>query len=662
MSTTATSVQTLAVVGNPNVGKSTLFNRLTGLHQRVANFPGVTVDARVGELTGQPWRLTDLPGCYSLRPRSLDESVVERVLRGHVEGTTPPDVVLVVLDATNLRRSLYLLSEVADLGLPLVVALNMIDEAQRAGLQVPVERLRETLGVPVVETVATTGQGVPELIEALGAAAPTQRLWSYTEEAQETAFAAADGSSPWEKAHALSAAAPEVRQAEILARYAAITEILSGADSLAQRRWTQRLDQVALHPLLGPPLFVVVMGLVFQAIFAWAGPLMDLCDTVFGSLGELAATHLPAYLGATATSLIVDGVIAGVGSVLIFLPQILILFLFIGFLEDTGYMGRAAFLVDRPLRAVGLSGRAFIPLLSGFACAIPGIMATRTIPSRFERLLTVFLTPLMTCSARLPVYALLIAAFVPARDVLGPLNLQGLVLLGLYLGGVVAAVLIAFLASRHSASRGKRLPVVVELPPYRWPPLRNVLTKLRLRGGDFVRRAGTIIFAVTVLMWVLMTYPKVEAPADLGEQAAAAYELERTFAGQIGKAIEPTIRPLGYDWKIGVGLIASFAAREVFVSTMGVVYALGDEVDEGDAGLMEKLRNERHADGTPIYTLPTVASLLAFFVIALQCGSTVAIVRREAGWPFAIGQLVAFLALAWIAAFGAYHITAALVP
>ncbi len=663
------SLRTITVVGNPNVGKSSLFNALTGLRVRVANYPGVTIDAMEGQtrLQGGPARLVDLPGTYSLLPSSADEAIVERVLLGHGEGAEPPAAVLVVLEATNLRRNLFVLSEVLDLGRPVVVALNMIDEARRGGVDVPTRRLAELTGVEVVETVATTGEGLDALRAALDRAStkgqPARRVWRFADAALEARFEQATGDVAWDRLAALRHADPTLRQAEVSARYAWVNEALGATPTTGGgRARSDAIDAWLLHPVAGPLFFVGIMGLVFQSVFAWAEPLMGAIEGGQAWLQELAGAHLTGPLGPLGASLVRDGIVGGVGSVLVFLPQILILFFFLGLLEDTGYMARAAFIVDRPLKALGLSGRSFIPLLSSFACAIPGVLATRTIPSRGERLLAIFLAPLMTCSARLPVYALLIAAFIPATTVLGVLNVQGLLLLGLYLAGMGAAVLLALVISRRTRARGRELPLVVELPPYRRPGLRSVLLKLRLRGGDFLKRAGTTIFVVTVALWALSTFPRVTPPPGLTDEQAMAYRSSESYAGQLGHAIEPVLRPLGYDWKIGVGLIASFAAREVFVGTMGVLYSVGDDVEA--EGAEERLRHELQQavhtsgprQGEKVFTLPVVLSLLVFYVFALQCGATVAVVKREAGsWRFALGQLTLFAALAYTGAFVTYQ-------
>lgn len=666
---------TLVFVGNPNVGKSTLFNGLTGLRQKVANYAGVTVDAREGQVSlgeGEPWRVLDLPGTYSLIPRSYDEEIVEQALRGALEGLPAPDRILVVVDAGNLRRNLFLLSEVLDLGRPVVVAINMVDEARRGGVSVPTAELRKLLGVPVVETVASTGEGLDELrvaLEAPASAPQDSGLWSFADEATRERFEAASGASRWERAVALRGEDEALKGLEAQARYAWITELLQGQNTALDRERDHRIDRVLLHPVAGPLIFLLVMALVFQLIFTGASPLMDYCEKAFEAASGWLNAVLPALIGEGATSLVTDGVVAGVGAVVVFLPQILILFFAIGFLEDSGYMARAAFLVDRPLRAAGLSGRSFIPLLSGFACAIPGILATRTIPNRFERLLAVAILPLMTCSARLPVYALLIAAFVPATSLAGVLSLQALVLFGLYLVGLSAGLVFTFLVGRaqRKKQRGRALPLVVELPPYRRPALSGLLLKLRIRGGDFLRRAGTVVFLVSVALWFLLNFPAVEPPPHVvtkGPAAVKSHAISNSYGGRLGHAIEPAIKPLGYDWKIGVGIIASFAAREVFVSTMGVIYSLEEDqaegLDEDTKPLEAALKRERTSAGTPVFSLATVCSLLIFYAFALQCGATVAVVKRETSWKFALGQVGLLLSLAYVGAFVTYQVMSAL--
>jgi ferrous iron transport protein B len=648
----------IALVGNPNVGKSTLFNQMTGLAQRVGNFPGVTVERRQGtaRVNAVEVAVLDLPGTYSLVPDSLDEMVVADVLGG--SGPDGPDVVCVVVDAGNLRRNLFLLSEVLDCGRPVVVALNMIDEAREAGIQVRAGAIGEAAGgIVCVETVARTGEGVRELLAAAVRAADQpavhSRCW-HLEESDEERYGSTIDQSPRRIAalEELRRTDAELRDREVEARYRWVFGLVDPRAEAAvrARRRSDRLDRFLLHPVLGPVVFCLVMGFVFQAIFAWAAPFMDAIGAGQEALQGLVRG--PGLLSA----LLADGVIAGVGAVAVFLPQILILFLLLALLEDTGYMTRAAFIVDRPLKALGLSGRSFLPLLSSFACAIPGIMAARSIPDARERRLTILLAPLMPCSARLPVYTLLIAAFVPDRSVFGVLNLQGLVLFVVYVSGLVVAVVIASVLFRLRRKQ-RSLPMVLEMPPYRVPLWTNVLLRLRQRSGAFIKRAGTVIFVASVVLWALATFPRVEVPEGLDGQAAAQVRLEQSYAGRIGHAVAPILRPLGFDWKISLGVFSSLAAREVFVGTMGVIYSVGGDADEESETLREAMRKERWPDtGEPVYGLPTVLSLLVFYALALQCLSTVAIVQRETNsWAFALGQLGGFLVLAWVMGFFTYQ-------
>jgi len=617
------------LLGSPNAGKTTLFNALTGLRARVGNYPGVTVERREAtlDLGGISATLIDLPGTYGLEPISADEAVVGDVLAGRVEGVDPVDGLIVVADACSLSRTLPFIGEALHLGRPVCVVLTMLDELAARGGQLDLERLEAALGVPVVGVVGHRGRGLDRLRSLL--AAP------------------GDWSSP--------AILPPSDRAE---RAGWADSILSTVIEVraARHALTERVDRVVLHPFWGTLLFAAVMVTFFQLIFSAAGPAMDWIDGSIGSIAGAARATLPAGWMA---DLVADGLIAGVGSVVIFLPQILILFSLLYLLEDIGYMARAAFVIDRLMGRIGLEGRAFVALLSSYACAVPGIMATRTIPSPRDRLVTILVAPLMTCSARLPVYALLISAFVPETTVWGPIGLQGLVLLGLYVGGAAAALAVAALFKR-TLIRGDGLPFAMELPTYRWPTLRVWASQVFESGWAFLRRAGTIILIASILLWVLLSFPRVEAPAHLDEQAAAAYSLEQSAAGRLGHAIEPAIAPLGFDWKIGVGLIASLAAREILVATLAQIYAAGSE-EETDS-LRDALRSDVRADGRPVFDAPTVAALLVFFVFALQCTSTIAIIKRETNswrWPaFAFTYL---FALAYGMSFVAHRLVAAFV-
>jgi ferrous iron transport protein B len=629
--------RTVALAGNPNVGKSSLFNALTGLRQKVANYPGVTIDRSEGSFTtssGETFRILDLPGVVSLAGRSPDERIATDVLHGRIDGTPVPDVVVVVLDSSNVRRGLLLLSQVLELSIPTVVCLNMVDEARQAGNAVDARKLSAALGgACVVETVASRGVGVRELADAVASA------WK-----PQAARIRAEGSG---------------EAAEIAARHRWADSVMRGLElrhAVTPRRTSDRIDRFLLHPVFGTLAFLLIMGCMFQAVFSWAQPAMDGIDALQGMAQDAVRSALPAH---AVTDLIADGVIGGVGAVIIFLPQILLLFLFLGILEDSGYMTRAAFIVDRPLRAVGLSGRAFIPLLSSFACAIPGIMATRTISDRRERLVTMLVAPLMTCAARLPVYALIIAAFVPAKPLLGPLGTQGAVMLALYAAGVLVASLAAFVMSR-TLLRGERQAPIVEMPPYRRPSARVLLTRLWHRAWAFLGRAGTVIFAVSVVLWALAYFPRAETVPERTEQQQASIQLSQSYAGRLGHAIEPALRPLGLDWRVGIGIISSYLAREVFVGTMGVVYAVEDSDDEG---LREQLRSAKDdRTGAPLFTWPAIAALLAFFVIAPQCASTLAVVRRESGsWRWVLLLFVYLTGLAYVAALIAHRIAAAVV-
>ncbi len=620
----------LGLIGSPNSGKTTLFNALTGLRARVGNYPGVTVERREGELelSGRRLRVLDLPGTYSLHPISADEELVRRVLLGEIEGEAAPDGLIVTADSCTLERSLLLVAQVLRLGRPTCLVLTMTDELAARGGEIDRERLSAALGIPVVSVVGHRGRGLGELRTLL----------------REP--------GAWSRPPLLPPDEPAEQQSWLESMLSHVIVRKPGVHTL-----TDRVDRVVLHPLLGTLLFAAVMVLFFQLIFAWAAPAMDAIDAGVGALGGAVQASLPEGLLA---DFLANGLIAGVGSVVIFLPQILLLFTLLYLLEDLGYMARAAFVVDRVMGRIGLEGRAFVSLLSSYACAVPGIMATRTVPSPRQRLITILVAPLMTCSARLPVYALLIGAFVPATASVGPLGLQGLVLLGLYLLGAVAALVVAALLNRF-LGHAEALPFYMELPPYRVPPLRLWFSQVWGAASAFLRRAGTIILILSMVLWALLSFPRVEAPPELPPERAAAYALEHSVAGRLGHAIEPLIAPLGFDWKIGVGLVASLAAREVIVATLAQIYAASDEGEDSPS-----LRAAVRADVDPrtgerVFTPATVAALLVFFVFALQCTSTLAIMRRETNswrWPaFAFGYL---LALAYGASFVTHRIVDAL--
>lgn len=595
----------IAVVGNPNAGKSALFNALTGARQKVGNYPGVTVERKSGRAVlpdGRPIELVDLPGAYGLDPSSPDEAVTRDVLLGAFAGERRPDALLVVLDASNLDNHLRFALQLIGLGLPTVVALNMIDMARRDGLDLSAERLSSSLGVPVVETIAVRRKGTDELRNALE---------QVLAEPRRTAALPEDPQSLQREARRISQAAT--------------------VSETPVRRWTHRLDRVLLHPLAGPLILALIMFTMFQAVFAWSEAPIGWIEAGMGALGEALAGALPEGLF---RSLIVDGVIGGVGAVVVFLPQILILFLFILLLEGTGYMVRAAFLMDRLMSRAGLSGRAFIPLLSSFACAVPGIMATRTIDNEKDRLTTILVAPLMTCSARLPVYTLIIAAFIPERTIGPGIGLQGLVMFGLYLAGILGA-LVAALFLRKTVARGGKSFFMMELPKYQMPALKDVGLGLWQRALIFLKRAGGIILATTVVLWALASFPQ----AGPGEKQS-----EVSLAGRIASGIEVVVKPIGFNHDIALALIPAMAAREVAVSAIATVYA----IDQSDEDQMAQSLEERLAGNWP---LPTALAFLAWFVFAPQCISTIAITRRETNgwkWPaFMVGYL---FALAYVAA------------
>lgn len=689
----------VALIGNPNTGKSTLFNALTGMRQRVGNYSGVTVERVEGRYRDDAGAVTviDLPGTYSLSAASPDEEIALAVLTGHAPGIDRPDVAIVVADAANLERNLFLASQVLELGLPTVVALNQVDAAQAAGIQVDAVELTLELGAPVVPTVATRGQGLEVLKSAVRKAAglprPT-RQFTLPDEAsaalrpveQRLTDAGFNPSAAAMEAlrllavrevgrhlsevpglqPAVDTARAQVEAAGLVptsleaeARYGWIADVVDRTVTRVGgggKTFTDRVDAVVLHRVGGPLIFIGLMALVFQSIFTWAEPLIGWVEGLFGALGEAAASAIPA---GDLQSLAVDGIIAGVGSVLVFLPQITILFLFIGILEDTGYMARAAFIMDRFMRSVGLHGRSFIPMLSGYACAVPGIMATRTIESRKDRLATIMVLPLMSCSARLPIYTLLIGTFIPSVAVAGVFNLQGLTLLGMYLLGTVSALVVASFFKR-TLLKGQARPMIMELPPYRLPRLKSLALSVGHRASMFLKKAGTIILALSIVLWALATYPKTEPAPGMSDQQAQEAQLANSVLGQAGHVVEPLVAPLGYDWKIGVGILSSFAAREVFVATMGTIYGVGSDANEESVSLRDQLRAETHADGSIVYTPLVAVGLMVFYVFAMMCISTGAVVVRETGggWTglrWAGFQFVWMLALAYVSALVVYQ-------
>ena len=669
-----------AVVGNPNTGKTTLFNALTGLRQKVGNYPGVTVEKKLGQFIGQHGErieLLDLPGSYSLGAHAPDERITRDVLFGLRQDTPRPERVLCVADASHLERNLYFITQVIELGLPTIIALNMIDVAEAQGVPINADKLSEELGVPVIPVQATRKDSLLPLRLALSRAEVPRSSWmpelpSVWTRATDGVAAlwpgggASDPSSPRDPLIRMKAALllatpdvetptlaqelgagralgialaqrvmldrelPEWREALVAARYARIGEIChaaQGGRSAASDVLTHRLDNLLTHRIWGWVCFVGMMTLMFVSIFTIAQYPMDWINAGFDKLAEGVQGILPA---GDLRDLLTDGVIAGVGGVVVFLPQILILFFFIGLLEDTGYMARAAFLMDRVMSKVGLHGKSFIPLLSSYACAIPGIMSTRTIENPKDRLVTILVAPLMSCSARLPVYALMIAALLPTNTVWT----KGALMMGLYLLGTSAALLFAWLFKK-TILKGVTPLFLMELPPYRLPSLSQIASQMFQRAGIFLKRAGTVILAISVILWFLASFPKLHVPAG-APGPTKAEQLQHSFAGHIGHAIEPAIAPLGMDWKIGIGLVAAQAAREVFCGTMAVVYNVERKKGEEPDSLGEIMRHQQRPDASPVYTPLTCLSILVFFVLSMQCVSTLAVVRRETNsfrWP-----------------------------
>lgn len=649
--------KTVVLAGNPNVGKSTLFNQLTGSHQKIANYPGVTVEKSVGQVVtsaGQQLTISDLPGTYSLNTKTEDEAIAVAAITGSRPGFARPDVVVVVVEASKLKRALLLCLQIKRVHPQVIVALNMMDELESFAMHLDVEKLSKLLGIPVVPTVAKRGHGVCELIEAIeGCAVQAQN------EQRGVSFVVS----------------AETVQNDFKTIDAIVQGVLMHAGDRASSL-TEKLDHIFLHTWLGPAIFLVLMFVMFEALFTWAGPLMDGIDFGMGTLRAIAGNLVTT---SWLKSLVTDGIIAGVGSVLVFVPQIAIAFVFIGMLEMSGYLARGSFLIDRLMRAFGLEGRAFIPLMSSFACAIPGIMATRTMPNPRQRLITTLIAPLMTCSARLPVYILIIGTFVPATTLWHLFNLQGLVFFSLYVAAVVAGLVVARALSALLPKGPGVDSFLMELPKYRLPTVKGLLTYVTRRVWAFLKTAGTVIFVLSMLLWALAYFPRDQAIAQKYEaerqrltlsslttaekegelQSLASQEngefLRESFMGKAGRALEPIFSPMGFDWRLSIGILASFAAREVFVSTMGIVFNLG-AADAESQDLRSMISHATKPDGSKAYSLATALSLLIFFAFAAQCISTLGVIKRETNslvWP--VVAFVYMTALAFASATLVYH-------
>lgn len=694
----------VALVGNPNSGKSSLFNYLTGLNQKIGNFPGVTVEKKSGNcsLPEGTAEIIDLPGTYSIYPRSLDEQIVAEVLLDH-HSASAPDKVVVIVDATNVKRGFLLLTQVIDLGLPTILALNMMDLAAKAGVSYDLPELSKRLGIPVVPINARNGQGLDALKATIAKqqapqTAPANVVWKEAESAvlelRETIgvdndyeayqFLEQPGSLKFldsSKQDAVSGIRKKYdffpgkyQGAETIQRYGYIQDLLNAVTIKAPdynwRKYSASLDRILLHKVWGYVIFFGILFLIFQAIFAWAQWPMDLIDLLFANLSSSVMSSLPE---GPLTSLLAEGIIPGIGGIVIFIPQIAILFAFISILEESGYMARVVFMMDKVMRKFGLNGKSVVPLMSGVACAIPAIMATRTIDNWKERTITIMVTPLMSCSARLPVYAILIALVVPDQSVFGIFNLQGFALMGLYLLGFIAAIGSAWVMKLLIKVK-ERSFLIMEMPTYRIPKWSNVGFTILEKTKAFVFEAGKIILAISIVLWVLASY----GPGDVMENAeatvleqssnlrlteegladrVAAYKLENSYAGIVGKAIEPVIRPLGYDWKIGIALITSFAAREVFVGTIATIYSIGSVEESDTATIQERLQQEVNPEtGGPRFTPAVGLSLLIFYAFAMQCMSTIAVVYRETkGWKWPLIQLTYMTLLAYVSALIVYQ-------
>jgi ferrous iron transport protein B len=661
---------TIALAGNPNAGKTTLFNALTGMRQKVGNYPGVTVERKEGlwRFDGgrNNARLIDLPGLYSLDATSLDEQIARDVLMGKLASAPKPDVIVAVVDATNLERNLYLVTQLLEYKIPLVIALTMVDVAEKQSLAIDTKKLSELLQVPVVEVRAAQKKGIEELAEQVFQATQNKNSkyngWFSEANPADESFI-----------HLSLQSDNEINK-QIFARYNFISDVYQEsvkAKQTEERGFSEKIDRVLTHKFFGLVILIAVLLLVFQTIFSWANLPMDLLEQGFGALGDFVRAELPEGI---LTDLLIDGVIAGVGGVLVFLPQILLLFFFLSILEDTGYMARAAFLLDRLMRGVGLHGKAFLPLLSSFACAIPGIMATRTIESPKDRIATIMIAPFMSCSARLPVYTLMIATFFTGQTIFGFISVGAVLILGMYALGTIVAIIVGWILKR-TLLKAPPPPFVMELPPYRMPNFKAVFLNVFQQAEMFLKRAGTVILAISIILWALAYFPKTTSQQSAVNNPQAEFNNEQTtvdsshpaiddsgaqlrnsYAGQLGQLIEPVIAPLGFDWKIGVALIASFAAREVLVSTLSIIYNVGKDETEESQTLMQAVRDAKREDGTPAWTPLTALTLMVFFVLAIQCMSTVAVTRRETNsWAWAIFMVAYMTILAYVAALITYQ-------
>ncbi len=638
---------TVALAGNPNAGKTTLFNALTGLRHKVANYSGVTVERKEGtwNLENTAVKLIDLPGLYSLEANSIDEKIARDVLTGKIPDLPKPNAIIAVVDSTNLERNLYLFTQLLEYKIPIVVALTMIDSAEKQDLSINTEKLSNLLKVPVISVNASQKIGLKELAVAIQAAKVYELPYDISDKSENS---------------------------KIFARYNFISQVVqesTNQNNQETKNVSEKIDNILTHKVFGVLILALILLIVFQTIFSFAELPMTLLEGGFGALNDFIKSQLSDGL---LTDLLTDGIVAGVGGILVFLPQILLLFLFLSILEDTGYMARAAFMLDRLMRGVGLHGKAFLPLLSSFACAIPGIMATRTIENPKDRLATILIAPFMSCSARLPIYTLMIATFFAGQTVLGIISVGAVIMLAMYSLGIIVAIAVAWILKR-TLLKSPPPPLIMELPPYRLPRVKNVLLNMFVNAWLFVKRAGTVILAISIILWALSTFPRPDeaevANLIANEQGCACPEtakrlenertslaLKNSYAGQLGHLIEPVIRPLGFDWKIGVALISSFAAREVVVSTLSIIYNVGKDENEESESLATAIRDAKRDDGTPAWSPLIAVTLMVFFVLAMQCMSTIAIVRRETNsWMWTIFMVVYMTVLAYIAALITYQ-------